>query len=96
MVNMVGWSHRDPDYNTDHYGEPQWFIQHRVKPTCEYPQRMFIHTPVAHAVFRDGQHARLFTDHPGDIAVMAHYYLELIGEPEQHPYEFPTETKETS
>jgi len=86
---MVGWSNKEPNYNTDHYGQPRWFINHRTKPTGEHPQRAIIYTPVAHAVFRNGDHARLFTEHPGDIAVMAHYYLELVGQPEPHDYVFP-------
>ncbi len=89
MVNMVGWHHKEPEYNADHYGEPRWFINHRAKPTDEHPQRAIIYTPVAHAVFRNGSHARLFTEHPGDIAVMAHYYLELVGEGQSHSYVFP-------
>jgi hypothetical protein len=80
MVNMVGFHHKEPVYNTSSFGEEGHYFQIRWVPTDESPLRAVINFPGGRAVFQSAEHAGLFTDHPGDIPHAARFYLsELEG-----------------
>jgi len=75
MVNMVGFHHKEPSFNTAAYGEPGWFIRIRRMPTDAHPLRAVVTTPCMHAAFNTPNEARDFLDHPGDVWQAAQFYL---------------------
>ena len=76
MVNMIGFHHREPTFNTAGFGEPGWFLNMRLAPTSEFLFRAMLTTPCAHALFRSPEEASAFTGHPGDVKHMAKHYIE--------------------
>lgn len=75
MVNMIGFHHKEPRYNTAMAGQQGFFIARRNLPTDQHPERARLHSPTAHAVFTDAEHARLYLEHPGTLPHLSRAYL---------------------
>lgn len=86
MVNMVGFHHKEPVFNTAGIGEPGFFMRLHPLPTAEHPLRAKVTFPTGHAVFRDPAHALPWLDpdrHSEEIIAAAHYYRALTTRPGQ-------------
>ena len=75
MVNMVGFHHKEPVYNTTKHGEPGWFIRVIPMPS-RGPLSAKVVTPCAHGVWDDPEDAKRWLHHPGDIPHLAAAYIE--------------------
>lgn len=60
------------------HGEPGWYCRFRPTPTLEFPFRARLKTPCATARFDSAEDARLYVDHPGEIALLASRYLRWV------------------
>lgn len=76
MVNMIGFHHKEPTYNTATPGQEGFYINVKPRPTDEYPQRARVSTPTAWATFNSPDHARVWADHPGSFPLMVTEYLK--------------------
>ena len=74
MVNMIGFHHREPEYNTAGPGEEGYYIKIRPLPTLEHPKRAKVSTPTGHGIFHDFGDAQQFMDTPH--RGMAGVYME--------------------
>ena len=66
MVNMIGFHHKEPTYNTSRIGDPEWFMV--IRHTPGFTKCI---TPCARAKFTVDNPATLYTEHPGDIGLIA-------------------------
>ncbi|WP_148059094.1 hypothetical protein [Rathayibacter sp. PhB127] len=57
------------------FGEPGWYCRFRHTPTPGYPLKGRFRTPCASATFATVEDARLYVDHPGDIAELARRFI---------------------
>ncbi len=64
MVNMVGFHHKDPEYNTAGVGEPGYFVKIRPTPTAQYPLRARVRTPTGGIIFYTPEEATEWSDTP--------------------------------
>lgn len=80
MVNMVGFHHREPVYNTAGPGEPGFYIEVAPRPTDEHPLRALLYTPTARAIWDSPEHARNWANHDGTLALLVERYLEWADE----------------
>ena len=78
MVNMIGFHHRDPEYNTAGYGDPGHYFHVRETPTIPNPQRAVVRFPCGRAMFESAVHATEYLNHPGDIGHAARFYIEFL------------------
>ena len=78
MVNMIGFHHREPEYNTAGPGEEGYYIKIRPLPTLEHPKRAKVSTPTGHGIFHNFDDAQQFMDtlHRD----MAETYMEWLSE----------------
>ena len=76
MVNMIGFHHRAPEYNTAGPGEEGYYMKIRQLPTPEHPKRARVSTPCGHGIFRDFDDAQQFMDTPHRD--MAEAYAEWL------------------
>lgn len=59
MVNMVGFHHREPEYNTAIYGEPGHYLHILPRPREGMPRRAYVTYPCGRSLFlneRDALH----------------------------------------
>lgn len=75
MVNMIGFHHKEPTYNTAAPGQPGFSIRRIDKPMPEYPLRAKMFSPTAWALFIGPEDAEQYLDHPGAIPYLARAYL---------------------
>lgn len=78
MVNMIGFHHREPIYNTSSYGEDGFYILSLDRPTAKYPDRKIMCSPTARLLLNDIDEARLYTNHPGNIPHLAKEYIKIL------------------
>lgn len=64
MVNMVGFHHKEPEYNTAGVGEPGYFVKIRPTPTAQYPLRARVRTPTGGIIFYTPEEATEWSDTP--------------------------------
>lgn len=76
MVNMIGFHHREPEYNTAGPGEEGYYVKVRPLPTSEHPKRAKVSTPCGHGVFYDADDAQEFMETPH--REMAEAYMEWM------------------
>lgn len=77
MVNMVGFHHKEPEYNTAGVGEPGHYFQILKRPTDEFPQRAIVSQPCSRTLFysaRDAVIHRL----AGEEVIAAVFYLKWL------------------
>lgn len=86
MVNMVGFHHKEPVYNTAIPGEPGFYVHIKSRPTSTHPHRARVSTPTAFAIWNDAEEAKRWADHPGTFPVMVRAYLDWL---EPDPDEIP-------
>lgn len=81
MVNMIGFHHKEPAYNTAAPGEPGFYVQELPRPTADHPDRALMTTPCTRLVINDADHARqiIAKDNPGAFPLLAREYLEKRG-----------------
>lgn len=83
MVNMVGFHHREPTFNTASMGEPGFFLRIQPMPTADHPQRAKVTFPTGHAVFRSPDHTAPWLNpesHSEEIVAAAHYYRLVMSD----------------
>jgi|AntAceMinimDraft_13_1070369.scaffolds.fasta_scaffold114339_2 hypothetical protein len=78
MVNMIGFHHKEPEYNTAGFGQPGFYMHMRAKPTEQFPLRAVLRFPCGRATFYSVEHAREFLHHPGDVKHAAAHYLDSL------------------
>lgn len=78
MVNMVGFHHKEPTYNTAKFGEPGFYMRLRPRPKPSAPFRATVFFPCGWATFDSIEDAGLYLNHPGDVPHAARYYIEQI------------------
>ena len=78
MVNMIGFHHREPEYNTAGPGEEGYYIKIRPLPAPEHPNRAKVSTPCGHGIFYDVNDAQGFAGTPHWD--MAEVYMEWLHE----------------
>lgn len=76
MVNMVGFHHKEPTYNTATYGQEGWYVKVMPRPTAKHPLRALVSSPCARGVYEDIDHARLWANHPGEAPHLVTAYIE--------------------
>lgn len=75
MVNMIGFHHKEPVYNTAAHGELGWYV--RVHPRPQHgPLAALVTSPCAHGYWESPERAARWLDHPGDIPHLAAAYIE--------------------
>lgn len=72
MVNMIGFHHQEPRYNTAGFGQDGWFAS--LRPRGE---RLHCATPCARASFGSARPSESYTEHPGDISILARLAIRL-------------------
>ena len=80
MVNMVGFHHEEPKYNTATFGEEGYYCHIRHAPTPGHPWRAFVLTPTARAMFESPQYAKAWANHPGSFPHMVAKYRKWVTE----------------
>lgn len=78
MVNMIGFHHKEPEYNTAGFGQEGHYLTLRLKPTKQFPVRAVVSFPCGRAVLNSPGHAVEFLNHPGDVKHAARYYLDAV------------------
>lgn len=80
MVNMIGFHHKEPVYNTAAPGEPGFYIKELPRPTTEMPDRVIMSTPCARCLIESPEHARqiIAKDNP-TFPILARAYLDKRG-----------------
>ena len=76
MVNMIGFHHREPEYNTAGPGEDGYYCRVAPIPTPDFPHRARVSTPTGHGIFHDFDDAQQFMDTPHRD--MAEAYMEWL------------------
>ena len=76
MVNMIGFHHREPEYNTAGPGEDGYYCRVTPMPTPDLPHRARASTPTGHGIFHDFDDAQQFMDTPHRD--MAEAYTEWL------------------
>lgn len=64
MVNMIGFHHQEPKYNTSIEGEPGYFVKIQPAPTSEYPLCARLSTPTGGIIFYTPAEAEEWLDTP--------------------------------
>lgn len=80
MVNMIGFHHKEPVYNTAGPGEGGFYIEVVAKPTALHPLRARVYTPTAYATWDSPEQAKLWADLPGSMPVMVDAYLKWVAD----------------
>lgn len=80
MVNMIGFHHREPVYNTAAPGEPGFYINELSRPNDEFPERAIMSSPCTRCLIESPEHARAIIekDNP-TMPLFARRYLENRG-----------------
>lgn len=76
MVNMVGFHHKEPTYNTASFGQPGFYFRIKPRPRAEHPDRATVFFPCGWATFNSIEDASLYLEHPGDVPHAARHYIE--------------------
>lgn len=81
MVNMIGFHHKEPTFNTSKSGESGFYIRELPRPTTEHPDRVIMSSPCTRGVIYSADHARqiIAKNNPGDFPLQARAYLENRG-----------------
>lgn len=80
MVNMIGFHHQEPVYNTAAPGEPGFYIRELPRPTHELPDRVIMSTPCTRLVINSPEHARqIIAKGNPTMPLLARAYLENRG-----------------
>lgn len=77
MVNMVGFHHREPEYNTATVNEPGHYFQILKRPTDEFPQRAIVSQPCSRKVFYSAMDAGMH-GFVGEDLIAAAFYLKWL------------------
>ena len=91
MVNMVGFHHEEPKYNTAIFGEEGYYVHIRHAPTASHQLRAFVSTPTARAMFDNPRDARNWATHPGSLPHMVAKYLKWASAINSQPNQPHTE-----
>lgn len=78
MVNMVGFHHREPEYNTAGVGEPGYYVNIYPTPTKYYPLAARVRTPTGGIIFYTPDEATEWLDTPHQH--MAETYIKWAKE----------------
>ena len=90
MVNMVGFHHKEPEYNTATVNEPGHYFQILKRPTEEFPKRAIVSQPCSRKVFHSAMDAGLRRFAGGELIEAAFYLKWLNGDmPERLEYGTP-------
>lgn len=94
MVNMVGFHHKEPEYNTATVNEPGHYFQILKRPTEEFPKRAIVSQPCSRKVFHSAMDAGM-RGFAGEELIEAAFYLKwLNGDvPERLEYGTPEYVK---
>ena len=76
MVNMIGFHHREPEYNTAGPGEDGYYCRVTPMSTPDFPHRARVSTPTGHGIFHGFDDAQQFMDTPHRD--MAEAYMEWL------------------
>lgn len=77
MVNMIGFHHKEPEYNTAAVNEPGHYFQILKRPTGEFPQRAIVSQPCSRKLFYSAMDAGMhgFAD---EEFIEAAFYLKWL------------------
>lgn len=81
MVNMIGFHHQEPEYNTAGPGEPGYFVNIYPTPTKQHPLAARVRTPTGGIIFYSPQDAAEWLDTPHRH--MAETYIAWTKEKQQ-------------
>lgn len=77
MVNMVGFHHKEPEYNTATVNEPGHYFQILKRHTDEFPQRAIVSQPCSRTLFYSAMDAGM-RGFAGEDLIEAAFYLKWL------------------
>lgn len=84
MVNMVGFHHREPEYNTAIYGEEGHYFRILHRPRAGLPDRMLVSNPCGWSLFNNENDAvDMMAEDPIQKPAGKFYIRHLHGGPER-------------
>ena len=90
MVNMVGFHHKEPEYNTATVNEPGHYFQILKRPTEESPQRAIVSQPCSRTLFYSAMDAGMYGFAGKELIAAAFYLKWLMGDvPDRLEYGTP-------
>lgn len=90
MVNMVGFHHREPQYNTALYGQPEHYFRILKRPKDGYPDRAYVSNPCGRFLYDNEEDAKaMIKEEPIQACAARFYIFYLHGGPDRIEYGQP-------